>query len=98
MGVDGASPVHSLATQTFEEVGSRGWQKGHHPLLSLHWYHYRNFKQYWEKRAGCYKPTLAALPSGLLLSLRGRNSLEHRIFALSDSKALGWRSKATFGV
>lgn len=58
MGVDGASPVHSLATQTFEEVGSRGWEKAHPSQLSLHWYHYRNFKQYWEKRAGCYKPSL----------------------------------------
>lgn len=37
-------------TQTFEEVGSRGWEKGQPPQLSLHWYHCRNFSQYWEKK------------------------------------------------
>lgn len=79
MGADGASPAHSLPKLWRRSVAEGGRRDN---LLSFPFTGITAeiSVNTGKKRTGCYKPTLAALPSVLLLSLKGINSHEHRIF------------------
>lgn len=79
MGADGASPAHSLPKLLRRSVAEGGRMDN---LLSFPFTGITAeiSVNTGKKRTGCYKPTLAALPSVLLLSLKGINSHEHRIF------------------